>query len=263
MNRIGKCMLSALMLAGAAAVFASPASAEVGIGLSFGYGPGFVPYSDPCDYYDYYDEPPPWGLPPDYCDYPVYFDPVYYDGYWYRGPIYYRWYGGERLYWLNGGWRHDGWRGARPEFAGRTVAAGDAETAVRAAVTIAIVPLTGVAIAAATTTTVPMTPAAATPTSIPAAAIQAGRAAEAVTVGPAGPAVTLGLAATAAATLGRAQAAAAIPTPAAEVSTAAAAATTAVAETTTAAAIMAADITTDRYQFAQYSTTVGLFARVA
>ena len=31
--------------------------------------------------------------------------PVYFDGYWYRGPIYYRWNGGERMFWLNGGWR--------------------------------------------------------------------------------------------------------------------------------------------------------------
>jgi hypothetical protein len=116
MNRIGKVALSALMLTGATAFFAAPASAQDDLGFSFGIGPGFVPYSDPCDYYDYYDEPPPWGLPPDYCNYPVYFEPVYYDGYWYRGPIYSRWYGGERLFWLNGGWRHDEWRGGgRPD----------------------------------------------------------------------------------------------------------------------------------------------------
>lgn len=115
MNRLGKIALGALLLAGASALTAMPASAGVSVGFSFGYGPGFVPFSDPCDYYDYYDEPPPWGLPPDYCDYPVYFDPVYYDGIWYRGPIYSRWYGGERLFWLNGGWRRDEWRGARPD----------------------------------------------------------------------------------------------------------------------------------------------------
>ncbi|MGC9953528.1 MAG: hypothetical protein ABSD21_04530 [Rhizomicrobium sp.] len=116
MKRFGKAALSALMFAGATAFFAAPASAEVNVGISFGFGgPGYVTFSDPCAYYDYYDEPPPWGLPPDYCDYPVYFEPVYYDDYWYRGPIYYRWYGGERLFWLNGGWRHDEWRGARPE----------------------------------------------------------------------------------------------------------------------------------------------------
>jgi hypothetical protein len=108
----GKTAFSALLLAGAALFVAAPARAEVAIGFSFGYDGGY--FSDPCDYYNYYSEPPPWGLPPDYCDYPVYFEPVFWDGYWYRGPIYYRWYGGERLFWLNGGWRRDEWRGARP-----------------------------------------------------------------------------------------------------------------------------------------------------
>ena len=115
MKRFGKVALSALMIAGAAAFFAVPASADGGVGISFGFGPGYESFSDPCDYYDYYDEAPPWGLPPDYCDYPVNFDPVYFDGYWYRGPIYYRYYHGDRLFWLNGGWRHDGWRGSRPD----------------------------------------------------------------------------------------------------------------------------------------------------
>ncbi|MDE1937698.1 MAG: hypothetical protein KGI68_01640 [Alphaproteobacteria bacterium] len=116
MKRFGKVALGALMLAGAAALTATPASAGVDVGISFGWGgPGYMPFSNPCDYYDYYDEPPPWGLPPDYCEYPVYFEPVYYGGYWYRGPIYYRWSGGERLYWLNGGWRHDNWRGGRAD----------------------------------------------------------------------------------------------------------------------------------------------------
>jgi hypothetical protein len=116
MKRFGKVALGALMLAGATALTATPASAGVDVGISFGWGgPDYMPFSNPCDYYDYYDEPPPWGLPPDYCEYPVYFEPVYYDGYWYRGPIYYRWSGGERLYWLNGGWRHDNWRGGRAD----------------------------------------------------------------------------------------------------------------------------------------------------
>ena len=106
-----KWVLSAALLAGAAALIALPASAQ-SVGFSFGYG---APFSDPCAYYDYYDEAPPWGLPPDYCDYPVYFEPVFVDGYWYRGPIYYRWEGGERLFWLNGGWRRDQWRGPRPQ----------------------------------------------------------------------------------------------------------------------------------------------------
>lgn len=115
MKTIAKAALNAtagaLMLAGASIGFAAPASADVDVGISFGdpvYG------FDPCDYYDYYDEPPPWGLPQDYCDYPVYFEPVFFDGYWYRGPIFYRWTHGRRLFWINGGWRADSWRGPRP-----------------------------------------------------------------------------------------------------------------------------------------------------
>lgn len=109
MKTTAKALLGALLLAGAS--FTS-ASAQIDVGISFGSD---VPYGfDPCDYYDYYNEPPPWGLPDDYCDYPVYFEPVYFDGYWYQGPIYYRWYHGKRKYWLHGGWREDGWHGSRP-----------------------------------------------------------------------------------------------------------------------------------------------------
>ena len=112
MKRFSRAALSAMLLAGAALFATSPARADVGFGISFGYDGGY--FSDPCAYYDYYDQAPPWGMPPDYCDYPVYFEPVYWGGSWYRGPIYSRWYGGQRLYWLNGGWRRDEWRGARP-----------------------------------------------------------------------------------------------------------------------------------------------------
>jgi hypothetical protein len=53
-------------------------------GISFGFGgPAF---GDPCDYYDYHDQPPPWGSPPGYCAYPVFFEPVFFGDIWYRGP---------------------------------------------------------------------------------------------------------------------------------------------------------------------------------
>ena len=68
-----------------------------------------VDYDTSCDYYT-----PPWGYPADYCRYQLWSEPVYYGGVWYSGPIYSRIYGGERWYWLNGDWRHDEWRGARP-----------------------------------------------------------------------------------------------------------------------------------------------------
>jgi len=114
MKTFAKLAFGALMLGGAALASATPASAHVSVGVSFGFGyPGYV-YDNPCAYYDYYDVPPPWGLPPGYCGYRVYYDPVFWGGSWYRGPIYYRWHGGHRQYWLNGGWRHDEWRGRRP-----------------------------------------------------------------------------------------------------------------------------------------------------
>ena len=112
MKTIAKSILAAAMLVGTTFAMTAPASAYVGIEFGFG-GPGYA-FGDPCDYYDYYNEPPPWGLPSDYCDYPVYFEPVYFGGTWYRGPIYYRWTHGRRLFWLHGGWREDAWRGPRP-----------------------------------------------------------------------------------------------------------------------------------------------------
>jgi hypothetical protein len=112
MRQIAKATLGTLMLVGATFSMTVPASASVGVEFGFG-GPDFA-FGDPCDYYDYYNEAPPWGLPPDYCEYPVYFEPVYFEGTWYRGPIYYRWTHGRRLFWLHGGWREDAWRGPRP-----------------------------------------------------------------------------------------------------------------------------------------------------
>jgi len=113
MNRIFKAAFVTILLTGAAVLGGTPAKADVAIGFSFGYDGGY--FSDPCDYYDYYDRPPPWGLPPDYCEYPVYFEPIYVGGSWYRGPVYYRWYGGDRMFWINGRWRRDEWRGPRPQ----------------------------------------------------------------------------------------------------------------------------------------------------
>ncbi|HWA88884.1 MAG TPA: hypothetical protein VG889_02540 [Rhizomicrobium sp.] len=111
MKILAKAALGALMLAGASVT--SPAAAQVDFGISFGLDEPIYGF-EPCDYYDYYDEAPPWGLPDDYCDYPVWFEPVFFGGNWYRGPIYYRWTHGRRVFWLNGGWREDAWRGPRP-----------------------------------------------------------------------------------------------------------------------------------------------------
>jgi len=112
MRTFAKVAFGALMLGAASIAGAAPAAAHTSVGISFGFGDRG--YEDPCAYYDYYDVPPPWGLPPGYCGYRVYYDPVFWGGSWYRGPIYYRWYGGHRQFWLHGGWRRDEWRGHRP-----------------------------------------------------------------------------------------------------------------------------------------------------
>lgn len=139
MRSLRKAALVAILMGGTIAGFAMPAVAQTYDGYygpdPYGpppppdYGPpppqpdyappppayGYEPaYGDPyaCDAYDYYD--PPWGYPPDYCNYNVWYEPVYVGGLWYSGPVYYRDFGGERMFWLNGGWHHDEWRGARP-----------------------------------------------------------------------------------------------------------------------------------------------------
>ena len=105
-----KTIFAALMLS---AALAPAAKADGDVGISFGYDDAFTGF-DPCDYYRYYDTAPPWGLPDDYCDDLVSFDPVYYDGFWYRGPIYHHHHHGKEEFWLHGGWHEDGWSGKRP-----------------------------------------------------------------------------------------------------------------------------------------------------
>src|ERR1041384_4753756 len=139
MKRVTRAVFGALAVAGSAMALTAPAAAQsVYFGAdsnggvyggynSGGYAdpyyadPGYADpaYADPyydsyaydsaygdpyasCDYYDYYE--PPWGYPPDYCNYQVWTDPVYYGGLWYGGPIYYRSYAGVNWFWLNGGW---------------------------------------------------------------------------------------------------------------------------------------------------------------
>jgi hypothetical protein len=148
MTLVSKAVIAALAMTGSALALSAPAKAQVSayVGVDGGgayYGGSYQsdPYADPyygdpnysdpyygapapyydeyaydgygdpyaCDYYN-----PPWGYPPDYCAYQIWQEPIYYGGLWYSGPIYYRSFGGERLFWLNGGWRHDEWRGARP-----------------------------------------------------------------------------------------------------------------------------------------------------
>ena len=58
-----------------------------------------------------------WGCPGDYWGYPVFYGPVYFDGEWYDGPVYYREVDGGYEYWVHGDWHRDEWRGPRPDWA--------------------------------------------------------------------------------------------------------------------------------------------------
>lgn len=58
-----------------------------------------------------------WGCMDDYWDYPVFYGPVFYEGEWFDGPVYYRRHHGEYQYWIHGGWHYDEWEGERPDWA--------------------------------------------------------------------------------------------------------------------------------------------------
>jgi hypothetical protein len=110
MKRFLMTTIAALAIAGATGFAAGPAQAGVSFGISIGLPiPGAVAFD--YDSGGYCDD---WGCPDMYWDMPVYYGPVYYDGRWFQGPLYYRDYGGNRWYWVHGGWRLDGWRGPRP-----------------------------------------------------------------------------------------------------------------------------------------------------
>lgn len=103
-------MRSTIVLAGLAAVSLFAAGcASTSNYYEGGSYPVSASYDPNCDYYS-----PPWGYPSDYCQYQLWNEPVFYSGTWYSGPIYYRTVGGANWFWLNGNWRRDEWRGARP-----------------------------------------------------------------------------------------------------------------------------------------------------
>jgi hypothetical protein len=82
-------------LAGAAALAPDVASAGVSIGIGVpavvvGASPGYVAYDDQ-----------------------YYYDPIYISGAWYHGPYRWRMRGGERVFFVNGRWHRNEWRGGR------------------------------------------------------------------------------------------------------------------------------------------------------
>jgi len=96
MKIIPKSALAAALLAGATVVV--PASATAGVDISVNLGAPAVVVS------------------PDYAPYDAefYYDPIYIDGAWYHGPYRWRMVHGERVFWVDGRWHRNEWRGPIP-----------------------------------------------------------------------------------------------------------------------------------------------------
>lgn len=96
MKMILKSTLAAALLAGATAVVPTSASAGVDISVNLGapavvVAPDYVPY-----------------------DAEFYYDPIYIGGAWYHGPYRWRMVRGVRMFWVDGRWHRNEWRGAVP-----------------------------------------------------------------------------------------------------------------------------------------------------
>lgn len=98
MKSLAKLVLGGAMLAGAVAATVAPANAGVSVGVNLGV-PVAYGYGNPCFR--------PYYFRPAYCGYPAYGGPIFIDGGWYRGPVNYRYYGGERYFWLHDRWMRD------------------------------------------------------------------------------------------------------------------------------------------------------------
>lgn len=95
-------VVTALLLA------AVPAEARAAVGVTA------APAAPAMECEDYYA--PPWGYPPDHCNYAIWDQPVYAAGAWYNGPLYWRLDNGERVFWINGRWQRHAWNGPLPRF---------------------------------------------------------------------------------------------------------------------------------------------------
>ncbi len=114
MKRFVKFAFGAAMLAGAAAALAIPAQARVSVGIGIGvpgpaYGPPPPPppaYNAYCDrysrWYDPYRCAPAYAPPPAYDGY--YYDPIFFGGSWYNGPLPYRYVRGAPEFFIGGAW---------------------------------------------------------------------------------------------------------------------------------------------------------------
>jgi hypothetical protein len=99
MKTFTKIAVGALMLACASLGVVAPANAGVAVGVTIGTPAVAVRVGNPCF--------KPWRFRPAYCGYPVYGQPLFVDGVWYREPVYVRTVGGRRYFWLHNGWVRD------------------------------------------------------------------------------------------------------------------------------------------------------------
>lgn len=96
MKLILRSAFATALLASATAMVPGAASAGVGVSIGIGvpavivspYGPGYSAYDDQ-----------------------YYYEPIYVGGYWYHGPYRWRMHHGERVFFVDGRWRRNEWRG--------------------------------------------------------------------------------------------------------------------------------------------------------
>ena len=100
MKTIAKLALGGILLAGAAGTAVAPAEAGLAIGVNVGVPGVNVAYygPNPCAR--------PFAFRPAYC-YPVYNQPIFFGGGFYREPVYFRYEGGARYFWIHNGWVRD------------------------------------------------------------------------------------------------------------------------------------------------------------
>lgn len=85
-----KSAIAVVAMTGAMSMAPGLANAGVSIGITLPgvvYAPGYSPYAGQ-----------------------YYYEPIYIGGAWYHGPYRWRMENGERVFWVNGRWRHNEWR---------------------------------------------------------------------------------------------------------------------------------------------------------
>jgi hypothetical protein len=95
MKMLLKSTLTAALLVGAAMTV--PTIATAGVNVSVGIGAPDLVYSPGPGYSPYEGQ--------------MYYDPIYFGGAWYHGPYRWRVVHGQRVFWVDGGWHRNEWRG--------------------------------------------------------------------------------------------------------------------------------------------------------